>query len=455
MKLLPVKATAACVACLLSVATPTPARAQDAPAPAANGATPEPDTALSGAENLTAAIEAIELMEQAAALRKEKKDSEADDLKASIEEAQIAAFHPPEFEKTLKRAEELASKAKARSVEVKEAADQARARFDNATKAFDAAKKTGDSDDIKDARKELQEAQKERDAAEKAETAAADAVKEANLALDHAQKSIKAAQAAITLAAARAGVVERAFTQSAVGAAPAAVSGSAVASAAELQTQINAQKVLAFNEWLTSRRHLKEYEKKKVDAQKAKEKADAAAPTAEVTLANGARLSWGLAGSLLRFQTQRSESLPGRVRNFRPRLEFVPGEVGFQFLSEPATTPWRLQLENGQTLQLMSWGGLLLASLGEDKALERGSLSLAATLAFFKNVIGFGAGFDLYRGIPVLGANGTPGGDTAFTGVLAWALAQEGEVTAENAFFVVTVNLSSLAELLTGKENGQ
>src|SRR5690606_41887076 len=172
------------------------------------------------------------------------------------------------------------------------------------------------------------------------------------------------------------------------------------------------------------------------------------------TLDNGVRLSWGITGSLLRFQTQRSENLPGRNRNYRPRYEFVPGEAGFQFLVEPASSPWRLRLKNGNTHQLMSWGGLMLASLGEDKALERGSLSLGATLVFFDKVIGLGGGFDLYRGIPVRGADGTPGGDTAFTGVLAWAFAQEGEVTAENAFVVVTINLSSLIGALTGKDDG-
>ena len=140
------------------------------------------------------------------------------------------------------------------------------------------------------------------------------------------------------------------------------------------------------------------------------------------------------------------------MRNYRPRLEFIPGEVGFQFLVEPAGLPWRLNRKNGESLQLISWGGMLLASLGETDAVERGSLSLAATVSFFENNIGLGLGFDLYRGIPVLGIDGTPGRDTAFTGVLAWALAHEGEVTAENAFVVVTFNLGTLVKAISGSK---
>lgn len=216
--------------------------------------------------------------------------------------------------------------------------------------------------------------------------------------------------------------------------------------------EIARAKAEAFDHWFAARR---------VGAPSLEPQADralsgsASAPGSGRVLSNGARLSWGVTGSLLRFRTERNPNLPGGDRNFRPRFEFVPAEAGFQFLSEPDGLPWRLQLKDGGSVQIVSWGGMLLAGLGEDSDVERGNLSLAATLAFFDNTIGLGAGFDLYRGIPVLGADGTSGGDTAFTGALAWALSPEGEVTAENAFLVVTINLSTLIDAVSGKHEGQ
>ena len=98
----------------------------------------------------------------------------------------------------------------------------------------------------------------------------------------------------------------------------------------------------------------------------------------------------------------------------------------------------------------MSWGGGLLAQI-DNQRFERGGLSVAATLGFFEDTVGFGMGFDLYRGIPVASPVGDEKGGTAYTGVLAWGLARDGEVTPENVFAVVTLNLAQLAGRVTGE----
>jgi hypothetical protein len=219
----------------------------------------------------------------------------------------------------------------------------------------------------------------------------------------------------------------------------------------DLKAEIATQKERAFDAWIAARRALAPSPQERARAALLDSPASSGAG---VVLSTGERLSWGVTGSLLRFRTERNPDLPGRSRNFRPRFELIPAEAGFQFLSEPDGLPWRLQLKDGGSVQIVSWGGMLLFGLGQDSDVERGNLSLAATLAFFENTIGLGAGFDLYRGIPIQGADGTSGGDTAFTGVLAWALAPEGEVTAENAFAVVTVNLTKLIDAISGKREG-
>ena len=66
-------------------------------------------------------------------------------------------------------------------------------------------------------------------------------------------------------------------------------------------------------------------------------------------------------------------------------------------------------------------------------------------LGLFEDTLGLGFGFDLYRGIPVQGPDGESGGSTVPTGLLAWAFAREGEITPENAFVVLTINLASIA----------
>lgn len=164
----------------------------------------------------------------------------------------------------------------------------------------------------------------------------------------------------------------------------------------------------------------------------------------------GDRLQYGPTVSLLRFNTSRAPDEPGSERNYEPRLELVPAEFGFQFVYEPWASPWRLVRADGKSFQLISAGGILLAQVDKNRA-ERGSLGLAATMSFFDQVLGLGLGVDLYRGIPTLGANGRSGGETAYTGLLAWSFARDGELTAENVFFVVTLGLQPIISGLTGQ----
>jgi hypothetical protein len=152
--------------------------------------------------------------------------------------------------------------------------------------------------------------------------------------------------------------------------------------------------------------------------------------------------------SLLQYRVSRPEDEIGRTRHYESALQFVPPEFGFQFVHSPAAEPWRYSDASGKPFQLMSWGGMLTARVDTDHP-ERGALGLAATLTFFEQMLGLGVGVDLYRGIPIATADG-PGKDTALTGVLAWALAPEGEVTPENVFVVVSLGLAPIVSGLTG-----
>ncbi|MBX3258998.1 MAG: hypothetical protein KF782_04715 [Labilithrix sp.] len=170
----------------------------------------------------------------------------------------------------------------------------------------------------------------------------------------------------------------------------------------------------------------------------------------QIEFENGGRLRYGLSVSLLQISATRPDDEPGRTRNYATKIEAVPPELGFQFTYQPAGHPWRLKRRDGSHFQLMSWGGMVLAGV-RNSNFAQGALRLGATINFFENVIGFGAGFDLYRGIPVLGPSGVAGGETAYTGLLAWALANQGEVTPENLFFVVTLGVDPIVKALTGE----
>jgi hypothetical protein len=193
----------------------------------------------------------------------------------------------------------------------------------------------------------------------------------------------------------------------------------------------------------------RELDAAKKDAKANPPGAKAPANAQTLTLPTGGELRYGLSLSLLEFDVTRSAREPARLRNYAPRLSFVPGEVGFQFTYRPASQPWRTRA-NGKPFQLMSWGGMVLVQVST-KELAQGALRLGFTLNFFDEVLGLGVGFDLYRGIPVQGADGSAGGATAYTGLLAAAFAPNGEVTPENVFIVVTLGLEPLVKALTGR----
>lgn len=179
-----------------------------------------------------------------------------------------------------------------------------------------------------------------------------------------------------------------------------------------------------------------------------------------VTFATGGHLEYGLSVSLIRFSTARQPDEPASFRNYTPELKVLPSEFGFQFTYHPQSTPWRVRRlreegDNGGVagpdgFQLLSAGGVLLVDVDTEN-FERGGLALAGMLGLFEDTIGLGLGFDLYRGIPVLGADGEEGGATAYTGILAWAFSPHGEVTPENVFVVLTINLATIANRLQGQ----
>ena len=170
------------------------------------------------------------------------------------------------------------------------------------------------------------------------------------------------------------------------------------------------------------------------------------ARTTEFLLANQGSLRWGAGLSLLRLSFSRREDEPGRMRNYVPRLERIAPEIGFQFAYSPPGKPWRLRGREGvrsANFQFMSVGGAVLVRLSEQDV-SRGGISLAAVLGFFEDRISLGMGFDIYRGIAVADADGARGSSTVYTGLAAWGLAREGELTPENVFVVLSLNLAAL-----------
>jgi hypothetical protein len=172
----------------------------------------------------------------------------------------------------------------------------------------------------------------------------------------------------------------------------------------------------------------------------------------QVKLPSGSDFNYGLTVSLLRYSVARLEDQPARVRNYSPRFEALPAEFGFQFTFRPSNAPWRLRTASKDGFQLLSVGGIMLARVDNEK-FSRGELGFAATLQVLEDSIGIGVGFDLYRGIPVQGPDGQRGGATAYTGLLSWALARDGEITPENVFVLITLNVAGLAGKITTKES--
>jgi len=166
----------------------------------------------------------------------------------------------------------------------------------------------------------------------------------------------------------------------------------------------------------------------------------------------GATLSYGVTLSLLRLSSTRPSNAPGRTREYTPGVEVLPAEFGFQFTYGPQSAPWRFDVADPTKprFQLMTVGGVILGRV-DDRARGQGNISLAATLGFFENAISIGVGVDLYRGIPIQGANGAAGAGTAHTGILAWAFSPEGEVTPENIFVLLSLSLSRIVGSVSGQ----
>jgi hypothetical protein len=170
----------------------------------------------------------------------------------------------------------------------------------------------------------------------------------------------------------------------------------------------------------------------------------------KVTLPDGSDFNYGLTVSLFRLSVARLDDEPARIRNYSPKFEALPAEFGFQFTYRPNGSPWRLRTASKSDFQLMSVGGILLARVNNDN-FSQGEVGVAATWQFLEDSIGLGLGFDLYRGVPVQGPDGQRGEGTAYTGLFSWAFARDGEVTPENVFVLLTVNVAGLAGKISSK----
>ncbi|HJL17294.1 MAG TPA: hypothetical protein RMH99_16625 [Sandaracinaceae bacterium LLY-WYZ-13_1] len=166
-------------------------------------------------------------------------------------------------------------------------------------------------------------------------------------------------------------------------------------------------------------------------------------------LANGDAISWGLVLSAVRFRVSRREDQPGRVRDYQPDIDVFSGQFGFQVIWNPDDPPFTVELEDGGSLQVFSIGFQLLGAIDTER-FEQSELAITLSIGLLNNVLGLGFGFDLYRGIPILDRNGLPGGDTAFTGLLPWAWATEGEMTPENFVATIYLNLTGLVSAVQG-----
>ncbi len=175
--------------------------------------------------------------------------------------------------------------------------------------------------------------------------------------------------------------------------------------------------------------------------------ANAAASKERIETARGDVIRYGLTATMLRFHVLRDPALPGRERSYEPELDVVPGEFGFQVTVAPHYSPLCLRTRDGKPFQVMSIGGMFLV---DPDAGGHSSWSVAGLLSFLNDTIGVGIGFDLYRAIPVRGADGQPGSAVAHTGLLSWATSATGEMTPENLLFLVTLNASSVAKALGG-----
>lgn len=173
----------------------------------------------------------------------------------------------------------------------------------------------------------------------------------------------------------------------------------------------------------------------------------------QAQLANGDEVRWGLAFSAVRFRVSRRADQVGRLRDYQPNVDFFSGQFGFSVAWLPHGSPARLELSAGNTLQLFSIGFQIMGQLRTEIPAQS-ELSFILSLGMFNNVVGIGIGIDLYRGVPILGANGIVGGDTAYTGLLSWAVADEGEITPENFVGILFIDVTSAVDAIRGMGGG-
>jgi len=180
----------------------------------------------------------------------------------------------------------------------------------------------------------------------------------------------------------------------------------------------------------------------------ADDEADKDQETGQIALENGDQIRWGIVLSAVRFRVSRRADQPGRVRDFQPDVSVFSGQFGFQVVWDPESVPFRVGLEGGGDFQLFSVGFQILGAI-EDDNFEQSELSVSLSIGMLNNVLGVGVGIDLYRGVAIQGRDGE-GTSTAYTGLLSWALATEGELTIENLMATLYLNVSGIAELITG-----
>jgi len=182
----------------------------------------------------------------------------------------------------------------------------------------------------------------------------------------------------------------------------------------------------------------------------ARKAAEAARKAGEVAvdLSSGS-LSYGVTTTLLRLQSSRRASDPARVRDYQMGIEKLPLDLGFQFSYRPRQRPYRLDTTDGAGFQMISVGGMLSVTMNPQIA-SQAEVILGFVLSFFNESVSLGLGFDLYRGVPVRGADGAAGTGTASTGLLGWACSKQGEITPENFSLLLTFNVSKIAGSVGG-----
>jgi len=175
--------------------------------------------------------------------------------------------------------------------------------------------------------------------------------------------------------------------------------------------------------------------------------------TGRVETAGGLAISWGISTSLLELRALRDPSEPGRLRSYEMTPEALPGSVGFLVSVDPTGRPFEIEPRGGGDFQLISVAFMLTAQYSTDRP-EQSAVSLGLGISFFERILGFAVTFDVYRGVPILGVDQegtlTEGAGTAETGLLGWAFAEQGEVTAENFGLILFFDVVGFATALGG-----